>query len=181
MYGFLDLPFRLESDIPVAVLSRYRDVPYLPCDLPALPISHPADLWKIYPGITLIELVSLGITKAIPDPPFMKPGISGSSLEEVRIGSTQVLEGLLKNLGMGILQKGCVPISLPLLQQPREGTVTQALLFVLPGLFFESQGFVPHETAASGKTPHGLFLLPVRTKTKFEPLKNFHVLIILGL
>jgi hypothetical protein len=116
MQGFRDLPFRLESDIPVIVLSGDRDVPYLSYDLPALPVSHPADLREIYPGILLIELVSLGITEAIPDPPFMEPGISGSSLEEVRIGTIQILEGLLKNLGMGILQKGCVPISLPVLQ-----------------------------------------------------------------
>jgi len=178
MYGFRDFPSRLDGDIPAIIFQRYRDVPYFSKNLPALPVSHPADLWKIYPGIFLIELISLGITKTIPDPLFVEPGISSSSLEEVFVGSIQILEGLLKNLGMGILQKGGRRIPLPFLQQPREGTVAQALFFVLPGSFFENQGLVPHEAAASGKTPHGLFLFPIRTKTKFEPLKYFHIFII---
>ena len=37
MYGFRDLPFRLESDIPAIIFQEHRDVSYLPCNLPALP------------------------------------------------------------------------------------------------------------------------------------------------
>ncbi len=163
------------------IFQRHRDVPYLPKDLPALPVSNPSDLGKEDPLITLIKPVPLRIAETLLPPLLAEPGETTPAMKKIPIRLIQILQNLLQNLGMRLLQKTCRRFPLPSGQLGSQVVVVQILLFVLPGITPESQGLVPHEAAAPGKSPHECFLFSRWTKLKFIPLKNFHRLIILGL
>ncbi len=131
--GHLDFPLRLDCDEPFFSGSSDRHVLDCPEDGPALPVPDPADFGEPDPGVRFVQFDPLREPERIVPAPLVEDGPERSLFEEIPVGTIEIFEGLLEDLGRDSGEPGRLGVFLPDREEIRRANEAQAFL----------PGFVP--------------------------------------
>ena len=172
--GHLDLPLRLDCDEPFLSGSSDRHVLDRSQDGSALSVSDPPHLGEPDPGVRFVQFDPLGKPERIVPSPLVEDGPERALFKKVLVGTIEIFEGLLEDLGRNAGEPGSLGGFLP--DRKKIGRADEAQAFLagfVPGNF-EGKRPVVDEPGRSGTLPEKDFLVGVRSQSEPESLDLFH-------